>query len=1214
MTRLLKSVYFLNSASMLYAQVNLNGNIHVTGKNGSGKTSILRAILFFYNPDTQNLGIGSNQKTFIDFYFPEINSYIIYQVEKETFTYLIIAFKKQNRVCFRIVESDFKKENFIRENQIMTIQDVLAIFHSERKPVFNKIIDTYKDFKSLIYGFDNDFKRYSIFDNKGNNYQSIPRTISNIFLNYKLDSNFIKNSIINSIMEETPTINLNSLKNQLGKFYKQFNDIKTFNLHLRSANNITDIYTKLIEMDSKKKELASMLGYKVNNASLERIQLTPVIKGLDSQIKFLDEEITNSTNKFNKLAQELNFNIKMLENNLKNAENKTIHYQNINIEKIIKEFENKEFIQKELEILNKELSLLKNNNISIHEKYEMLKREIIQSVKEKENDFERNKNLLSGQLIKEKEEIKVNIDNLKKDTEIKYELLFEKINENINYMNQELMELNNQYNKVNYSEPLNEKIKDIVQKLENYKQSINMKNFDLQNIENDLKLIKRELKNSSDQQDYKTEQLQEKQDIQIKVLNTNLIKLSEKLKFSDSSFSYFLEKNYPEYKENIAKVVSEEILFSSDLSPIIKEKNNLLFGVDIDLSILPKAKTLEDYKIQKDELEQEISDFNQENIKSLAQIKEKYQEDINILERKVIEHEKKLAKVKKEISDLKTILELASIQLSQTKSESNKIKNQGLEKINLDILKQKSNLNLINQEGLNLKIELNDEINSFEKEQNLKFIRLQDKHDQALNEDIHTFNDFKESNRKKLTEIKNEYHKELDIKGINEPKIKELEKNKANLSSSLKFIDENSQQYYNYQSDKSNLLDKVEQFNEEINKITREKDGNNKDFQKQKAVIISNQIDKKSKLNEKTNLLRQLDTDLEHFELFSSNFLFKELSDYILNEKYFIQSEYKVANIINDLNNLKNQLLERNNALKNKITRYSDNFDDDNIFSFNKNNDAESDFINFAKNLNSFIEEDKILEYKKLISTSYSMIILDLSRQINELTSKESEIQKTITRINGSFEKTRFIDVIKDIELRLKTSNNNIIFYLRKIREFTEQNPFAGEFNLFNQDMNKESEDKAIELLRKLKQSIEESKSDKISLEESFEIEFRIKENNNDTGFIEKLSSVGSNGTDVLIKAMIYITLLDIAKSRLKLKDFKIHCIVDEVGILDNSYLKYLVQFANEKDILLINGSPNPAEAFLYNYIYRVKKDSQSNSIVKPLIEARINEIKPWLS
>ncbi|MBC7474803.1 MAG: hypothetical protein H7263_10970 [Candidatus Sericytochromatia bacterium] len=126
-------------------------------------------------------------------------------------------------------------------------------------------------------------------------------SISNIFLNYKLDSNFIKNSIINSIIEETPTINLNSLKNQLGKFYKQFNDIKTFNLHLRSANNITGIYTKLIEMDTKKKELASMLGYKVNNASLERIQLTPVIKGLDSQIKFLDEEVINSTNKFNKL-------------------------------------------------------------------------------------------------------------------------------------------------------------------------------------------------------------------------------------------------------------------------------------------------------------------------------------------------------------------------------------------------------------------------------------------------------------------------------------------------------------------------------------------------------------------------------------------------------------------------------------------------------------------------------------------------------------------------------------------------------------------------------------------------------------------------------------------------------------------------------------------------------------------------------------------------
>ena len=35
-------------------------------------------------------------------------------------------------------------------------------------------------------------------------------------------------------------------------------------------------------------------------------------------------------------------------------------------------------------------------------------------------------------------------------------------------------------------------------------------------------------------------------------------------------------------------------------------------------------------------------------------------------------------------------------------------------------------------------------------------------------------------------------------------------------------------------------------------------------------------------------------------------------------------------------------------------------------------------------------------------------------------------------------------------------------------------------------------------------------------------------ENNNDTGWVEKLSNVGSEGTDVLVKSMIYITLLTV--------------------------------------------------------------------------------------
>lgn len=74
--RSLKAIYFINSADIPYAELHLDGNVHIAGVNGVGKSTILRAILFFYNADTRNLGIETHQQNFSDFYLKFPNSYI----------------------------------------------------------------------------------------------------------------------------------------------------------------------------------------------------------------------------------------------------------------------------------------------------------------------------------------------------------------------------------------------------------------------------------------------------------------------------------------------------------------------------------------------------------------------------------------------------------------------------------------------------------------------------------------------------------------------------------------------------------------------------------------------------------------------------------------------------------------------------------------------------------------------------------------------------------------------------------------------------------------------------------------------------------------------------------------------------------------------------------------------------------------------------------
>ena len=75
--RYLNKIIFINSAHIRYSEIMLDGNVHFNGTQGTGKSTILRALLFFYNADKQHLGIKQGQEPFDRFYFENANSYIV---------------------------------------------------------------------------------------------------------------------------------------------------------------------------------------------------------------------------------------------------------------------------------------------------------------------------------------------------------------------------------------------------------------------------------------------------------------------------------------------------------------------------------------------------------------------------------------------------------------------------------------------------------------------------------------------------------------------------------------------------------------------------------------------------------------------------------------------------------------------------------------------------------------------------------------------------------------------------------------------------------------------------------------------------------------------------------------------------------------------------------------------------------------------------------
>ena len=235
----------------------------------------------------------------------------------------------------------------------------------------------------------------------------------------------------------------------------------------------------------------------------------------------------------------------------------------------------------------------------------------------------------------------------------------------------------------------------------------------------------------------------------------------------------------------------------------------------------------------------------------------------------------------------------------------------------------------------------------------------------------------------------------------------------------------------------------------------------------------------------------------------------------------------------------------------------------------------------------------------------FANVISLVGKQTGDLMSKAGEIQKVIANINKDFDKKNFVGAIRKIELRTEESANKVVKLLQQIKTYNDDNIFdVGGLNLFSSIDTGAKNKQAVELLKQLSKAIAEYRKDTIALSDSFELQFRIEENQNDTGWVEKLSNVGSEGTDVLVKAMINIMLLNVFKEGASkgFKDFRLHCMMDEIGKLHPNNIKGILQFANDRNILLINGSPTETNALNYKHIYKLEKDEKRFTKIKRII------------
>lgn len=1218
----LNKIVFINSAdkSLKYAEVNLDGNVHFIGTQGVGKSTLLRAILFFYNADKQKLGIPREKKTFDEYYFPYQNSYIVYEVQTENELFCVLAFKSQGRVAFRFFDSAFDK-NFFIDSEGRAFESWDKTREAFGKNIsYTRTIHIYEEYRNILYGnnkgLPSEFRKYALIESK--QFQNIPRTISNVFLNANLSAEFVKETIIKSLNEEEIKIDLTTYsQTHLKDFETNLNDIKKWtdrnrkgeNQVEKQADNVSTVYSALKYLNKKKAELASQLGWALNNVKEQQPKVAEQLAVEELKRNKVKTKLNELDSVFDKKKEKTQEQIGKYKSKLKEIKTKRDEYVALNIQSILERVSKKIPLDLDKKNLIGEKDILTSKFLEIQKRYELQLGQLESQLKEFENSKQTEKNSAKENQLHFKEELTKQYDLLYEEIRAQHKEGLEVANSLVKGKDKAITA-----NRISRSEVRNKRF---------YEKEIDACNADISNLNSAISKADNAIqqateKNKNIQKEWLLEETGVKEDTKRKVekqtelqtkLNVNISAIDTKIENSKDSLYGWLNEHVPDWDKTIGKVIDEDnVLYKSGLNP--KKISNVdlsFFGISIDTNeITKKVKTVADLQKEKDDFNiqitailQVVTDLNSKSNEELEKLRRRFQPKIK--------EQKEIVDTNKYQSDQNKIkLEEVGVRLTDWKTQAATEQKAELEIIDNAISKLSEEKTNAEEQVQNVEGSITKLIYTKKKEKEGKIKVEQLKLTEMISKIDLLIQSEKNSIGKKEAEIKFKQKKELNNKGADTKRIEEIDLRLSVIDLELIFIDNNRDTVAEYNKDKRELFEKEDEFRGKKSLFEKQLETELAKHKQQQEKFIQDIGLHNAEIESIGKTLTGFDTDLTAFDTFTKTDVYQTVEIFISEYTDENKTEFTCFFIIGELNTTDNTITKRYIELQEAINKFTGNFQENNIFSFKVKFNDRAEFFEFAEMLKEFIEENKLSEYKARVEERFAHIIRRIGIETGDLISKEGEISQVIRDINNDFVSRKFVQAIKSMELRTKESANRIFGLLVEIKNFNDDNPYnIGKVDLFNSADQVNKNEKAISLLKELIKEMATSKEKEINLSDSFELEFRIVENDNDSGWVEKLTNVGSEGTDVLVKAMINIMLLNVFKERAakKYKDnFRLHCMMDEIGKLHPNNVKGILKFANDRNILLINSSPTSYNATDYRYTYLLAKDAKNVTSIKRLV------------
>lgn len=1205
----LNSINLINSMRCDRAEISTKGNVMLTGENDAGKTAALRLWVYFITGSRDMLGIDKKSNhSFTGFYFPKPNSYIIYEMFDNDHRYMIILSCRNGVIYSRYVDLPYSREYFFDEEDTAYVRwEDIADKIGPKASDFMEVCGE-DNFRAVLFGSYKgpkaaDYRRFALV--QSNNSDGLRKAVLGVFLNSELvETRKIRDFILEAMSLSDKKVDITQLKHLIQPVNEQYQDILYWNetddknnmLRLQEARLIIEKYEQKVQREVTIALAWNKLNYIIPRNTRRQQQISENITMLTARRKEIAQKLEQKENEYTGIITRLSEPIRDLKRDLDELDRKYQYYHDKGRQAVIGIFNEKDRILKDLMARQEEYASLTEMSGGIDKKYE----DMLQRVLKPYYDLRGKWEARIAELQQKKKEESAGIDADYKEEcrklEAEHGSIVNEISSGIREITSEIIALKDSLYKYEKEVLFASRRSEIAKEKAAHEKKAKSLSQEIKDLDALIVRLQTECQHEIDL--LKTEKLASWRQTEER-LDKSVSETKARLEGLDGSLIKFLDGKKRGWENTIGKVVSEDILFSRDLSPSVKDDSETLYGISLDLSKKSPA------TVSIDEMQKKLQKMQREleNVRTWIENPDiALQSEITGIEDR---YSKKIAPNRKERGLKASLLDDENNHLSLLcEEEANLNKKERTQK---DIKAREINAQVKKKEEEKSTLESKLETENGSGGHAKRLADAAARRDILLKElDRYTkeIEGTEESIRAQATEIDEEKARILDMKmkeladnNIDSKRVATLEREISDLTSK-KGILENEDNLVMYRK-WTEFLDEYTKKEYWQNQLAAAKE-KKQAFIDEHRRIISGWKETTEKLDSEINSDKGRLTSVKNELNATLNFISNPVVPSHLLSSEQEETEEPASNIIQIITDNVSWRMQDLTGLKDCIQDFVRPFSMDNVYSIKKvfsvGDENYRDYCDFAEWLKGFIENETWKQNEEVSYTQFNDIIKEAGHECQEAGMLLDKVEKIKDKINGDLKNLNF-SKIDYIQFQIRDSGNAVYKIIKKMSNFYESNVDVIEkekMGIFSQMVTEEDvkalRPKAMELIKQLSAELNKDSSSEISFKDTFEMDVRGSENGNPIPWTMSFMNFGSKGTSFVARTLINFVLIDVFKKNLESpQDFIIHCVMDEVGTLDTGNKKGVREFANSKNIYLVQAVPEALNGSDYTFVYFIQ-------------------------